>query len=197
MGEGELACRDGRDDERVKVGQTHAAVERVRGFRKHQPARQHPVELRARLEGRPSAGLWRLAGRQSAGIQPVQGKIERTNHFERVGDVQVVREGLGPVLPGVARRIGGDVAGLPVRWRAIPVMTLQGILVVHRFVAEDISEALQPAGIVANQPVPVIVAELVAEMAEQGAIVLAHFGSQFLALGGSASATLSVIRPLS
>ncbi len=45
-------------------------------------------------------------------------------------------------------------------------------------------EPLQPAGIVADQPVPVIVAELVAEMAEQRAVVLAHLDAHLFSLGG-------------
>ncbi len=63
-------------------------------------------------------------------------------------------------------------------------MASQRLVVVGALVAEQRVKALQPGGVVADQPVPIIVAELVAEMAEQRAVVLAHLGAHLLALGG-------------
>ncbi len=63
-------------------------------------------------------------------------------------------------------------------------MAPQRLVIVGALVAEKLMEALKAAGIVADQPIPVVVAELVAEMAEQRAVVLAHLGTHLLAFGG-------------
>ena len=72
---------------------------------------------------------------------------------------------------------------LPVGRRAIGMVGLQRLLVIGALVAEQCAEGGKPLRVVADQAVPVIVAELMAEMAEQRAIVLAHLDAPSFALG--------------
>ena len=59
----------------------------------------------------------------------------------------------------------------------------QRLVIVGALIAEECVESLQPGRSVADQAIPVIVAEFVAEMAEKRAVILAHLGAHLLALG--------------
>ena len=99
-----------------------------------------------------------------------------------VGHVQVVGPGLGPVLPRMRTRVAGDEAVGPVGRRAAVVVAAQRRRVVGPLVAEELAEAVEPRRRV-DQQVPVVVADLVAEMADQRAVGLAHLGADALAHG--------------
>ena len=106
-----------------------------------------------------------------------------------------MRPGLGEILPRMRGRIGADEIVLPIRRRAFGIVLLQRLGVILPLVAEHGAEAVQlPA--VAHQNVPVIMPDLVAEMAEQRAIGLVHRGAAVLALGVVGFLQRQVIRPL-
>lgn len=74
------------------------------------------------------------------------------------------------------------MAELPVGRRAICIVAAQRLLVVRALVAEHGAIALQLWRVVADKAVPVVMAQLVAEMAEQGAVILAELRAHLLAL---------------
>src|SRR5215207_8015510 len=79
------------------------------------------------------------------------------------------------------RRVGRNEALLPVGRRSCAVVALQGLAIVLPLIPED-----GPAGIEmaanAHEQIPVVVADLMPEVAEQGAIRLAHGRAAPLAL---------------
>jgi hypothetical protein len=79
-------------------------------------------------------------------------------------------------------RISADEFGLPVLSRAIGIVPLQGLSVILALVPEHLAEALN-AGIIANQDVPIVMADLMPEVPEQRAIGLAHARAPSLPLG--------------
>src|SRR5262245_53453958 len=93
-----------------------------------------------------------------------------------------MRPGFGPVLPGMRRRVGADVSIDPARGRTVLVVGFQRRRIVGTFVAEKGAKALQP-GAVQNQPVPVVVADLMAKMTEQRAIWLVQLEPSLFPLG--------------
>ena len=107
---------------------------------------------------------------------------ERRRGLQRVDHVEVVRPGFGQVLPRMRAGVGGDETLLPIRRRPVGVMALQRRAVVLALVAEQLPERLD-VGRIAHQAVPVVVRDLVAEMAEQRAVGLAHLPPHALALG--------------
>ena len=70
---------------------------------------------------------------------------ERGRHLQRVDDVQIMRPGLGKILPGVRRRVRADEIVLPVGRRTLLVMALQGGGVILAFVAEERAERVVAA----------------------------------------------------
>ena len=74
-----------------------------------------------------------------------RGETEGGRGIQGVADVQVVREGLGPVLGGMHGGVGGDVIVLPARRGALVVVPVQRGLVVGVGVAEQVAE---PRGVV-------------------------------------------------
>ena len=88
-----------------------------------------------------------------------------------VGHVQVVGPGLGPVFPGMGAGVGADKPLLPVGGRSLLVMALEGLGVVFPLVAETLAE-IAPGGAVLDQPVPVIMSDLMAKMPQQRAVRL-------------------------
>ena len=120
------------------------------------------VELVALSDGRPD--------RQTEGV----------GGLERVDDVQVVRPGLGEVLPRMHGGVGTDEARLPVARRALLIVALQRLTVVSLFVAEQRAERLELTA-VPHQPIPEVVSDLVPEMAKQRAIRLVHRDPALLA----------------
>ena len=102
---------------------------------------------------------------------------------QAVHDVQVVRPGLGPVLPGMHGGVGADVRLRPVGGRPLLVVALERLGVAGPLVAEQLrGKRVEPGG-APDQPVPVVVADLVAEVAQQRAVGLVHGVPDLLALG--------------
>src|ERR1700676_530928 len=107
---------------------------------------------------------------------------ERARGFERVDDVEVMCPGFGEILPGMSRRIGADEARLPTWQRTFIIVSLERLAIILAFIAEDFSEFAQPSS-VTYQAVPEIMADLVTEMAEKGAVAFTHFLAPLFALG--------------
>ena len=122
----------------------------------------------------------RLRHRHEAGVvglrRPGDEDAEGARRLLRRPDVQVVRERLGPVLPRVHRRVGADVALLPVGRRALRVVAVHRLRVVLALVAEQRAERVARAGLV-DQDRLVVVAELVADVADHRAVRLAELGA--------------------
>ena len=66
----------------------------------------------------------------------VDAQAEGAGGLQRVDDVQIMRPGLGEILPGMGGGIGGNEILLPVRRRAFGVMALQGCGVILPLIAE-------------------------------------------------------------
>jgi len=104
------------------------------------------------------------------------GRVDDRHHIE------IQREGLGEVLPRVHRGVGGHAVAMPVRGRAVVVVALERIPVGRIVVvAEQGAECRLTTP--AHQQLPIIVADLVAEMPDQGAMGLLHVDAAALALG--------------
>ena len=100
---------------------------------------------------------------------------------ERAGDVEVVRERLGEVLPRVHRRVLRDEAtGCQSAGAPELVVALQRVAVARALVAEELAAA-RPRRVVGQQHVLVVVADLVAEVAEHRPVRLAEPHAQRLA----------------
>src|SRR5580692_2698611 len=76
---------------------------------------------------------------------------------------------LRPVFPGVGAGIGTDEIVLPVRWWSLAVVPVQSLLVIDALITEQFPKGAVSRGVL-HQAIPVVVADLVAEMAEQGPI---------------------------
>ena len=96
--------------------------------------------------------------------------------------MQVVRPGLGEILPWMRGRVSRDEALRPIRRRALLVVALERRVVVLRIVAERRATLFELAA-VAHQNIPIMVSDLVPEMAEQAAIGLGQFRAALLDLG--------------
>ena len=102
--------------------------------------------------------------------------------FDGIDHVHVMRPALCEVFPWVGGRVGGDKIDLPTcGWTVVVVMLERGG-VVRGLVTEDGPEGLDLAPVL-DQPVPIIMADLVPEMAEQGPIGFMHFGAPLFPLG--------------
>jgi hypothetical protein len=123
--------------------------------------------------------------RGQRGIAPGPGadaQAERSGGLQGVDEVQVVRPILGEILPWVCAGIAADEPLLPVRGRTLVVMRLEAGAVVLALVAEYRPEPLQPDA-VPNKTLPIVVAHLVAEVAEQRPVGLPHGAPDALAFG--------------
>jgi hypothetical protein len=109
-------------------------------------------------------------------------EAERRRGVQGVADVQVVREGLGPVLGGVHARIRGDVILLPARRRTVPVVPVQRRLIVGVGIAEQRTKPRQAELRGADKTVEVVVPDLVAQVPQHGAVRLVHRDPQLLAV---------------
>ena len=167
-----------RQDEGIGVEKAHRPVEAVERIAQRNPGldQRRGVAHAVRIE--VDLGVEFARPRQPRPHIDAEG----AGHFQRIDDVQVMRPGLGKVLPGMRRRIGADEILPPVRNGAVGVIGLQRRPVIHRFVAENLAPAFDEAA-VAHQQVPEIMADLVAKVAEQRAIWLVHDGAPPLALG--------------
>ena len=101
---------------------------------------------------------------------------------QAVDDVQVMGPGFGPVFPGVGAGVGADKSLGPVGRRTLLVVLLQRLGIVCAFIPEQGAERFEPLAI-PDQPIPVIVPDLVAEVADQGAVGLVHGRANLLAPG--------------
>src|SRR5258708_36037736 len=92
--------------------------------------------------------------------------------------MQIVREGLGPILMGMRASVGSDVMRLPIGGRAIGVVCLKRLIVIPRLVAEDTAEKLvvRAAG---NEPFEIIMRDFMPEMPEQRTIWFTHLLANF------------------
>src|SRR6185312_14285488 len=91
------------------------------------------------------------------------------------------RPGFGEVLPGMGGGVHADKVVLPVGRRALVIVLLKRLAIIEPVVAEQSAASGEPAWFTRYQPVPEIVSGLMAEMAQQGAIGLAHLGTHPLA----------------
>jgi hypothetical protein len=169
--EGKLLHHGWIQDKRVGIVQPHAAIEAVEDETQRMPVLHDGGKI-----GR--SGM--VHGVSPARVADFDAVVP--GGFEGVGDVQVVGPGLGPVFPGVHRRIGRDVASRPVARRTVPMMPAQGLAVVETFVPEDRAKGLL-FPFVRKQAVPEVMPGLVAEVAQQGAVDLAHIETHPLAHG--------------
>jgi hypothetical protein len=161
MDEGQLLDNRRIDDERIQVGLAHAAVEVVERERERQPIIDNPSDVD------PALRIDAKVGGQRATV--VQRRVdldpEGTRHLDRVDDVQVVRPGLGEILPGMRRRVGRDETLLSVGRRSCAVVALQGPAIVLPLISEDGPAGIESAAI-AHKQIPVVVADLMPEVAE-------------------------------
>ncbi|KAF1057161.1 MAG: hypothetical protein GAK39_06368 [Variovorax sp.] len=126
----------------------------------------------------PPQVLWREQVAREFDVGGIDAEAHRG--VGRVGHVQVVGPGLGPVLPRMHAGVAAHETLRPVGRRALVVVLLQRGAVVGALVAEQRAEVLEP-GRGPHQQVPVVVADLVAEVAHQRAVGLAHLGADALA----------------
>ena len=101
--------------------------------------------------------------------------------------VEIMGEGFGPVLPGVAAGIGTDETGGPIGRRAALMVTGEGLILVLAVIAKHSAALPQPDGI-AGKKLPVIMGQLVPEVPRKGAVMLAH-----LLLDGGASGWIGFV----
>ncbi len=165
--EAQLLEHLGRQHERIRILHAHAAIEAVERQRHRVPARGQRFEIakRQRIGGHVFAG--------TLGAGNAQRKSVALGGLERVDHVQVMRPGFRPVLPGMHGGVGADERIRPVRGRALLVVALHRLVVVERVVAEELAKCAEQVA-VPDQPVPVVVADLMPQVAEHGAIGLAH-----------------------
>ena len=165
MDELEFFDGGGGEEEGVEVGQAHAAVEGIEGAGEGKPVLE---DLRKR--GVEGGGLGGVGGHEpGVGVGGVEGDAEADGGFDGVDDVEVVGPGFGPIFPRMGAGVGADVAVLPVGGGAALIIAEEGGGVVPFLVAEKLAEAGE-AGRPGDELVPVVMGDLVTEMAEEGAV---------------------------
>src|SRR5665213_3927820 len=107
---------------------------------------------------------------------------EGAGHFQGIDNVEVMRPGLGEILPGMRGSISADETFLPVGNSAIGVIDLQRLAVIHRLIAENIPTRLDETA-VTNQNIPKIMADLMTKVTEQGAVGFVHGRAPLLSFG--------------
>ncbi len=120
MHETQLRHHGWGEDKWIKIRVAHGAVEAVHGEGQRQPGTDDlghadgfvRIEVDVRRQGF-------ILDQARFHADP-----EGSGHFQRIDDVQVVRPGLGPVLPRMGAGILADVAFLPVGRRAFLVVAL-------------------------------------------------------------------------
>ena len=126
--------------------------------------------------------LWFDLGREFATGPPrLDLQTESARRLQGVHDVQIVRPGLGEILPGMGGGVHADKVVLPVGRCALVIVPLKRLAIVEPVVAEQSAARGEAAGFARHQPVPEIVPGFMAEVAEHGAIRLAHLGPHPLA----------------
>jgi len=89
--------------------------------------------------------------------------------LQRLDHVKIVRPGLGEVFIGVHRGVLTDEALRPIHRRALLVVAVERLLVIRALVAKELAKALDARRFV-DQPKLEVVADLVAEVTQHGAI---------------------------
>ena len=107
---------------------------------------------------------------------------EAQSGVDGVHHMQIMRPGFGPVFPGVHGGVGADAGVVPIRARAVLVVLVEGVGVTGAFVAEQVAKRWKPVA-VGDQPIPIVMADFMAKVAEQGAVRFAHLHTDFFAVG--------------
>ena len=136
----------GADHEGIGVTQAHASVELVERHGEADPGVEPAAEVAAQRNG------WAHAS-DPGGLQRVHGMEE-------------VLPALRPVFVGVSGRVGADVALAGRDLRRALVEGAQGLVVVGRFVPEQLAELVDPIAPF-DQELPEVVPALVSEVAEE------------------------------
>src|SRR5512136_1250295 len=90
-----------------------------------------------------------------------------------------MREGLREVLPWMAGGISADKLILPVGRGPRVVMPLQRGRVIRTLITEKRPE-LRKLAAIPDEPVPIVMPDLMSEMAEKGSVWLPHFLARLL-----------------
>src|SRR6185369_14403376 len=114
-------------------------------------------------------------------MRRVEGDSEARRGFHRVHDVEVMRPRFRPVLPWMRACVGADMPVLPARRWPLLVVTLEGGIVIHGFIAEELAEPVQPRS-PGDELIPKVMGDLVAQMPEQCAVGLAKMNPPAFAL---------------
>ena len=118
-----------------------------------------------------SKGRLAASGSGAAMTRPARLTSRVARRIHRVDDVYVVRPRFGEVLPGMGARIEADERVLPTVRRAAPIVRLQRRRIVGALVAEQRAEIFDQLGVL-DEPIPVVMADLVPQMAEHRAVRL-------------------------
>ena len=167
-----------RQHERIDVALAHGAADIVDGKDIRQPGIDDLFDAFGLVWIEVDAG-GEVAGLVDFGSDR---HARRRDHLERINDVQIMRPGFREIFPRMRGGVLRDKMLLPVGGRAFLVVALERLAVILPVVAEHRAAFIQPAAI-AHQNVPIMMPDLVAEMAEQRAIGFAHGDAAFLALG--------------
>ena len=177
----ELQLYDDRfgQDERVEIRLPHAAVEPVDGDGQRNPGIDE--QLRAIGEVR----LETVVQMRNRRLIAVGADVDSVGarRLQRVDHVNIVCPGLCKILPWMRCRIGGDEGLLPIGRRTVLIMLLQRIFIILPLVAKDSPASIERLSIVPNQPIPVIMGQLMTKMTDERAVGFAHADAPSFALG--------------
>ena len=173
MDEVQLGHHFVRKYKRIEIGLPHGARHAVEQHGELCPAVQKRQEdlgigVVGQVEGRG-------VERGVVELRRIQRQTIAGSGVDRVAHVHVVSPALGPVFPRVHAGVGTDKMEGPVRARAFFIALFQALGVVLVFIAKQLPECGQPfaAGVV-DQPVPIVVPDLVAKVPHQGTVRLVH-----------------------
>ena len=169
VGEIELEDDPGVEPKRIKVGVPHRAVDRIEGEGGGQPA--------ADKRGGVSAVSIDLVPCPDLRFEC---DAEVRHRPKCVDDMEEMGEGLCEVLPRMGCGVGTDMAVGPIGERAASIVAMYRLRIIGALVPEQRSEAILHVG-PGNEPIPIIVADLMTEVTEKGPIRLPHFVSDALA----------------
>jgi hypothetical protein len=94
---------------------------------------------------------------------------EACGSLHHIHDVKIMSPGFRPIFPRMSAGIGAHMPGLPIRRRTMFVILLQGGGVVRGFITEQSAEIREPFA-VGDQPIPIIMGDLVSQMSEQSSM---------------------------
>src|SRR4051794_30984862 len=96
--------------------------------------------------------------------------------------MQVMSPCLRPIFPGMNTRIGADKSLFPVGLGPFLIVTIQGRGIILTLIAKTLAKRLEQIAVL-DEPVPIIMADLVAKMAQQGSVWLMHLQPALFPLG--------------